>query len=358
MGERSNGKTYGALKYALEKFIDSGFTKQFAYVRRFDMDTKPAKMSKLWEGHLANMLVIELTQGLWETIKYKSGAFYLAKWDEDLNKYVTMETAIGYVFSLNTWERTKSVSYPDICTIVFDEFLSRAGYIEDEFIAWLNLISTIVRRRTGVTIFMIANTVSRSSLYFREMGLTKIIKKIKQGTIEYHETKAGTKISIEYCADANKASTVSNSYQKDYFGFENPRIGMITGGSWETGLYPHKPMPFDASNVRFTFYIYWEYELIRGRIVQVRDTNGQLTDWLYFDHNPHDDPSKLSHRDLIYTPEHSHLPNYRRKITKPTNRLEDTIAQYFRREKTFYEDNETGENIVSYITWCGNAKFI
>ena len=32
-GERSNGKTYAVLLYALKKFVDTG--EQFAYVRRF-----------------------------------------------------------------------------------------------------------------------------------------------------------------------------------------------------------------------------------------------------------------------------------------------------------------------------------
>lgn len=359
MGERSNGKTYGSLKYALEDFIKSGYRNQLAYVRRNDVDIKPAKMSKLFDGIIENGVLYDLTDGVWDRIVFRSSAFYLAKYDEDLDKIVTMEKALGYAFALNIQVHYKSVSYPKIQTIIFDEFLTRAGYLPDEFVEWMNLISTIVRRRTNVLIFMLANTVSRSSLYFREMGLTKIIKTMEQGTIQYHETKKGTKLSIEYCADANVASKVKNTVNDTYYGFDNLRLDMIKAGSWETGMFPHKPFEFDRKKIRYEFFVYWEFEIIRGMIVQdTEPESGQTCDFLFFEPYITDDITKIPPRKLIYTPDHSPLPNYRRKITQPTNALEDTIASYFRREKTFYSDNTTGDNILNYVNWCGNARFI
>ena len=41
-GERSNGKTFSALKYAIRRFFKHG--EQFAYVRRFGEDVKPKNL--------------------------------------------------------------------------------------------------------------------------------------------------------------------------------------------------------------------------------------------------------------------------------------------------------------------------
>ena len=59
--------------------------------------------------------------------------------------------------------------------------------------------------------------------------------------------------------------------------------------------------------------------------------------------------------DIIYTPEFSSLPNYKRKITKPTNPLEKKIAEHFIKDKVFYSDNEVGEIVRNYLIWCGKV---
>lgn len=97
-------------------------------------------------------------------------------------------------------EHDKSTSYPNITTIVFDEFLTRGSYLKDEFILFTNVCSTIIRQRNDVKIFMLGNTVNKYSPYFSEMGLSNI-KNQKQGTIDiYRYGDSDLIVAVEYCA--------------------------------------------------------------------------------------------------------------------------------------------------------------
>ena len=49
-GERSNGKTYSALDYAIERFAKSG--DQFAYLRRWGEDIRPKNLGTLFDGNI------------------------------------------------------------------------------------------------------------------------------------------------------------------------------------------------------------------------------------------------------------------------------------------------------------------
>ena len=56
-------------------------------------------------------------------------------------------------------------------TILFDEFITKGMYLTDEFMAFMNTLSTIIRQRDNVKIFMCGNTVNKFNPYFEEMGL-------------------------------------------------------------------------------------------------------------------------------------------------------------------------------------------
>ena len=135
-------------------------------------------------------------------------------------------------------EHDKSTSYPDVTTVIFDEFLTRQSYLPDEFILFQNVLSTIIRGRRDVTIFMLGNTVNKWSPYFAEMGL-KHVKEMEVGSIDvytYGDSELTVAVEFTGSRHSSKASDV-------YFAFDNPRLNMITGseGSWEMAIYPHCP---------------------------------------------------------------------------------------------------------------------
>ena len=65
-GERSNGKTYSALSYALERYVKNG--EQFAYVRRFGEDIRKKNLSNLQMSAAAYRK--EFCKSLYQTEKH------------------------------------------------------------------------------------------------------------------------------------------------------------------------------------------------------------------------------------------------------------------------------------------------
>lgn len=180
-GERSNGKTYSALDYAIERYFKNG--EQFAYIRRFGEDVKKKNLSTLLSAHVENSRIQELSNGQYSLVNYTGGKFICYSYDESTNKMVSDKEPMGYAFDLNAMEHHKSTSYPRVTTIIFDEFLSRQGYLQNEFILFTNTLSTIIRDRANVNIFMIGNTVNKFCPYFQEMGLSHV-KDQAPGTVD------------------------------------------------------------------------------------------------------------------------------------------------------------------------------
>lgn len=104
----------------------------------------------------------------------------------------------------------------------------------------MNTLSTIIRDRTDIKIFMLGNTINKNCPYFDEMGLTNVLSQ-KQGSIDLYSYSDGQlRVAVEYTA-----STASTKINNFIFGFENPRLETIKNGAWELSLYPHCPCKFD-----------------------------------------------------------------------------------------------------------------
>ncbi|HSH52227.1 MAG TPA: phage DNA encapsidation protein, partial [Bacteroidales bacterium] len=210
-GERSNGKTYAVLKEGLEQYVKTGG--QIAVVRRWKEDITGKRASGIWNALIENREIEKLTDGEFTGIHYWNGKFYLCNYKD--NKVVYHDTdIIGYTFALSDNEHNKSISYPKVTTILFDEFLTKHLYLNDEFVLFMNTISTIVRQRTNVTIYMLGNTVNKYCPYFQEMGLNHV-QKMEQGTIDvYRYGDSKLTVAVEYCA-----STQNKKANNFYFAF-------------------------------------------------------------------------------------------------------------------------------------------
>lgn len=339
IGERSNGKTYAALYKAVFDYIKTG--KQFALVRRWRDDFIGKRGESMFEALNNNGVVESLTNGQWTGIYYYASKWYLYIIDEITGKRILSDTPVGYGFSLSSTEHDKSTSYPNVTNIIFDEFISRTGYIKDEFILFMNTISTIVRHRTDVTIIMLGNTVNKYCPYFNEMGLTHI-KDMKQGTIDvYNYGDSVLRVAVEYCKP-NKTGKPSDIY----FAFNNPKLSMITSGVWEIAIYPHCPIKYTPKDILFTFYICFDGDTLECHIIGIK------SDVFIFIH-PRTREIRNKEKQLIYTTEYDINNRHMRKITKPFSKIEQKIATLFKMDKVFYSDNSVGEIVRNYLIWCG-----
>ena len=337
-GERSNGKTYATLKQVLENYFSDG--SQFAYIRRWSVDVQPKRMNNLFNAIIEDGYLEKLSGGKFTAIFYRTGRFYLCTYNDKGKPIYNEEDIIGYAFSLSENEHNKANSYPRVTTIIFDEFLTNKIYLPDEFMLFMNTVSTIVRQRTNVKIYMLGNTVNKFCPYFKEMGLTNILS-MKQGSIDiYTYGDSKLKVAVEY-ADSKKKFKKNNFY----FAFNNPKLKMITGGSWELNIYPHAPVKWLPKNIMFTYFIDFNDSIYQCEIIN-KDAN--VFTYIHEKTTPIKNPDK----DIIYTLDYNPKINYNINILKPLNDYQNKITWFYTHDRVYYQNNNVGDAINNYLKIC------
>ena len=338
-GERSNGKTTAVLRLGLEEYCKD-YKSQLAIVRRWEEDFKGKNGRQMFDGVVNLGWVEELTKGEYNSIYYYSQRWYLCKYNEEGEKVSQREEPFAVGFAITSEEHYKSTSYPNVTTILFDEFITRQYYLPEEFVRFQNLLSTIIRLRTNVKIFMCGNTINKFCPYFNEMGLTGV-KKQKPGTIDIYTYGESTlKVAVEY-SDFPSKKKESNKY----FAFNNPKLQMITNGAWEIDIYPHLPIKYAPKDVVYKYYVIFDNEILQGNIISVNDVS-----FLYYHRKT--TPIKDDNEQLVYQQQVDYRPNYRVSILKPYRKIDKFILELMYMKKVFYQDNEVGEIINNYLKWC------
>lgn len=147
MTNRGFGKTYGFKDMCIKNFLKNG--KQFMYVRRYKTDIDKDKRIMFW-----NDIRSAYPEHKFE-VKGKCA-------------YIDDKIA-GYFVALSTSLSLKSVPFPDVTLIGYDEFVIGGGtqqYIKGEVTLFLELLSTVIRKRNDVRVFMLANNISIVNPYF------------------------------------------------------------------------------------------------------------------------------------------------------------------------------------------------
>ena len=176
VGNRGGGKSYGAKQWSIDNFIKKG--EQFGYIRRYKDDLK-----KPMEQYFKD---IE-----WEypdyQFKVEGEKFFIRLKPADEKEKWTEKDVAGYGFVLSTANNKKSISYPKITTLTFDEFLLEQGnqrYLPNEVEKLLNLYETVARPGTNhprVVLFLLANAISITNPYFLYWSLKMPNKMDKNG---------------------------------------------------------------------------------------------------------------------------------------------------------------------------------
>lgn len=337
-GERSNGKTYALLRKSLIEYVKTGA--QMAYVRRWKEDITGRRAARLYAGINDNDEVRKQTKGEFTGVHYWAGKWYLCTYDDNGKAIYSDANIIAFSFALSDGEHDKSTSFPNIKTIVFDEFLTNRLYLPDEFVLFMNTVSTIVRRRDDVTIYMLGNTVNKFCPYFKEMGLTHIAK-MDQGAIDvYRYGKSPLTVAVEYCATIE-----TNKKSNKYFAFNNPKLEMITGGAWELAIYPHLPARYKPKNVLLTYFIEFNDNLFQCEVV---DLDGVYFTYIHIKTTELKTPDD----DLIYSLDFNPRMNYNRSIYRPLNKVQERVLWFFATDRVYYQNNDVGDTISNYLKIC------
>lgn len=216
-GQRSNGKTYSYLKYALENFRDTGRT--FVYVRRWAEDISIKNMAKL----MSPLPITEIF-GDEAVITFAKGAFTLITGKADEPPQV-----VGWAIALNQVAHTKSQTFTNAQIVILDEFLQLKSerQLRDEFDAWEQTLSTVLRTTNDARIFILGNSVSKYSPYFTPYGIDP--NTMKQGEIKEidlpNEEGLPTKVCAEWCSFNKKVGKRTSKYVRG--------SKMAKTGEWE-----------------------------------------------------------------------------------------------------------------------------
>lgn len=336
-GGRSNGKTYAVQEYCIRRYHEKG--DQMAIVRRYRDDFVGKRGQTMFANQVANNNVKSITGGVWDDIYYYASAWYLCRHVTGSSEIIRDDKPFCYAFSLSSMEHDKSTSYPGIKNVLFDEFITRSAYLTDEFVLFMNVLSTIIRHRTDVRIFMIGNTVNRYCPYFAEMGLNHI-KEMKPGSIDvYTYGDSKLRVAVEY--SENNAGKESSQY----FAFDNPKLSMITGSEWELDIYPHCPVKYKPKEILFTYFIVFDDATLQCEIV---NHEGQTFTFIHAKTTAIQNPD----RDIIYTQKYIPKPNYNRKINRPVTQWQKRIWWFYQTDRVFYQDNTVGDIVRNYLLWC------
>lgn len=296
IGERGVGKSYGLKKYLLNRFKKKG--RQFIYVRRYESELKKNFKDDEFLKDIRNDPCFKND----ELSCTMSGIYMNGK-------------QCAYNIPLSKESTYKSVPFPDVDIIMFDEFLidnHTYHYLLNEPERMLDLLESVGRLR-NIQIFLLGNNTTLINPYFDYFNLSvpynTDIKTFKDGLIlvnyikneAYRKVKKesnfgklteGTKYA-EYAID-NKALLDNNNFikkksPKSKF-FFNLILNNHTYGVWmdynSNNMYISKHYnPDNPMCITFNFNDHSEHTImLKSKSVFFQNlVKHYLNGWLYFD---------------------------------------------------------------------------
>ena len=297
----------------------------------------PKNLQTLFEPH--RELIKELSDGKWNCTFYRANCFYLAYFDEEEGKIVEKDAnPFCFTRAVNTWETTKGADLGIISLICYDEFLSRSGYLRDEFICFMNLCSSVIRDRKDCVIYMLANTVNKYAPYFEEFGIEDV-GNMKQGEIRvYNYNNSKMRLAIEYCATATSTKEVNDNF----FAFENAQLEMLKSGAWEMAQYQRAPYRIWEEDIWRRFYILFGDQLLCGEIVK---KNKDM--FIFFRRQTKD--IDIDDKTPFYTPSFSTSVCHVRYLKDKPTPFHKIICELILKNSMCFANNEVGEIVRNWL---------
>ena len=340
VGERGNGKTYAVQEMCIDNFLRDG--SQCFILRRWMEDVKPSNAMNFWDGkHLAKLH--EKSGGRFRNIILKANRYIAVNYDDKGKPIINEENTIGFVWDLNEAERLKGQSFPFVKDIVFEEFisLSQLGYLPDEVTFFLNILSTIIRDRTDVKIWMLGNTVNPYNPYFKHYGIKGL--ELEQGTIwTKYDSETGCKLAVEFCEKRRKGSLYGTSAKYFAFGTADGSRDMILTGQWQLPDYPVKKYRPAFSRIRMV--IRFDDKLMSFHLM----IDDHARSYLYV--KMENMKMHIPEECIVLDLEPSMKRNYYTAFQNlPVNEENKMIAALLSNKKIYFDDRMTGAYFYNFL---------
>ena len=164
---RSYGKTYGFIKEAIKDYLRD--RSQFVFVRRYNTELQTS-FPKLFDSMVEHM---EFPG--WEFKTAGKTGFIRRKAQEDEPEHKW--DVICHGIPLSQQANYKGVEYPKVKKVIFDEFIrvlkTPPGYLRDDVGAFVDLLKTITRDRSGVHAYLLGNACDLTCPYLAFAGIRK-----------------------------------------------------------------------------------------------------------------------------------------------------------------------------------------
>lgn len=341
-GERGNGKTFAVCRLILQAYFDEGLPS--AYVRRLEEMVKQGNLETLFSDPNHIKYIEERSEGKYNYVKYQFHGFYLQKRDPITGALLAKDQQpFCRTYALSTSETTKGADRGKVKYVFFDEFITRQFYLTNEIVLFENTLESIIRKRPGVKIFMVANTVNKHCPYFKHMGLTNV-KKQQQGTIDtYLLGKGNTKIACEYTRESDAAAS---EIAEQYYCFNNPQVEMIRSGKWEFDLYRLIPKGINQIWPEFRFFIEFDDSITMGSVYIYQDNP-------IICFTPKTTPIKDRDEAIIYGEDiASTSPLHQIDLARTPTRAQELILDLFKQHKTYFATNDCGESVANWLKYA------
>lgn len=145
VGPRGCGKSFDGKRLGISRFIKKG--KEFIYLRRYKSE-------------------LEKITDFFSDIRFK---FPNHKLEQVGNKLYINDKLAGYMFALTETPHLKSVPFPNVDTIIFDEFIidkGRVTYLKGEAELLLEFYDTVDRSRDTTVLIAIGNAITQVTPHF------------------------------------------------------------------------------------------------------------------------------------------------------------------------------------------------
>lgn len=172
IGSRGCGKSYGAKKYVINKFLKN--KSEFLYLRRYDNELKSVFSRSNYFDDISNEYKDH-------ELKAKDRKFYID------------DVVFGYAKRMTEAQDIKSSNFDNVKTIIIDEYFIEKTkgryYLKNEGMILLGIFDSIIRNRSDVTIFILGNSTEDLeysplfSFFNLSLPFGKDIKLFKENTI-------------------------------------------------------------------------------------------------------------------------------------------------------------------------------
>lgn len=333
LGERSNGKSYASKSMVFQHCYNTG--RELIVLKRFDLEIKDSMIV----NYFSDIPIQAITKGAYTCVDVYRKEIYLSNIDEKTTKIVHGKK-IGYVHSLASDEHYKSLSFPKVDYILYEEFISKdARYLYNEPDRLQHYVSTIYRNRSDGKVIMIGNTISRICPFYTEWSLDKIPHQ-KQGTIDYytkHNDNGSDTVIAVYLTDSlnvNSGMFFGNSAKT------------ITKGAYEVNTYPHLPESVHRYKLLYQFVLEYDSFKFLCQLLEHHEHSDQVTWYI----SPK--TSEIKNNTRVFSNKYSLDPLYSTSL-KQVYDSEKRVISMLLSGQVCYSDNLCGtefNNLLKYFT--------